>query len=127
MLTIPLIDNEQVVHAVDGRIFPTLSDIIMILIFAPALVIAPMLIIHNLFRPIIYVITTKRVLIHEPSGLVDAIDLTKIKHFRGGRKSLLIYADGKRLWLSRIPDAWHFEGVIRNVINKVEMMCKANI
>lgn len=117
---ISLGENEQVVMAVTGRVLPSLSDMILILSFAPAWFFAPLLILHHLFRPITYIITTERVLAIEPSGVVETIDLVEIVKFKGSRKSLLIHGIKSRLWLTRLPDAWHFETVICNVMDKVD-------
>lgn len=112
-------ENEQVVMAVAGRILPSLSDMILIFYFTPAWIFAPLLMLHHFFRPLTYVITTDRVLAIEPSGSFEAIELIEIVQFRGSRKSLVIYGIKNRLWLSRLPDAWHFETVICKVMDKV--------
>lgn len=116
--------NEQVVFAVEGRVLPSLSDFIFIIAFAPALYLAPLLMLHHLFRPISYVITTERILSIEPGNAPETIKLTEITRMKGSKKSLLIYGVKKRLWLSRLPDAWHFETIIRKVTEKIELAKK---
>lgn len=112
-------DDEQIVLAVDGRILPSLSDFTFIFLFAPAWFLAPLLIVHRLFRPITYIITTERVLAVEPNGVLQAIMLSEIDHMKGSRTSLMVFGNNKRLWLARLPDAWFFESVLGNVIEKM--------
>lgn len=114
-------ENEQVVTAVAGRILPSLSDLLLIFYFAPAWFFAPSLMLHHFFRPISYVITTDRVLALEPCGTIEAINLVDIVQFKGSRKTLILYGTKNRMWLSRLPDAWHFETVICNVMDKVKL------
>lgn len=112
-------ESEQLVFASKGRKVPTLADLSYILIFAQAWFLAPALAVHYHFRPLLYVITKKRVFAVAPDGILGSIEITDIARFKGSKKSLLLTGAGNRLWLSRLPDAWHFEAVIRNVIEKV--------
>ncbi|WP_299501979.1 hypothetical protein [uncultured Roseobacter sp.] len=101
-----VLDNdEQVVLTVDGRILPSITDYIFILLFAPMWFFAPLLVLHRLFRPVSYMITTKRVLVLEPSGQLDAIEIDEIAKMQGTKTALMISGDAKCLWLTRLPDA----------------------
>ena len=117
---INLNENEQVVLAVEGRTLPSLSDAIFVVIFAPALFLLPLLVLHRFFRPVSYLITTQRILVAEPEGQRDSLSLREISKIRGTRTSLMIYTTKHRMWLSRLPDAWYFENVINNLIEKIE-------
>ena len=112
-------ENEQVVLAVDGRILPSLSDVVFILLFDPQRILLPLLILHRIFRPITYFITTERILAVEPDGKLDEVQLGKIVKIRGTKTSLMVYSPENRLWLSRLPDAWFFETVVWKVVDKV--------
>lgn len=110
---------EQVVFAIEGRIVPSLNDLIWILAIAPAWIITSALILHRLFRPICYLITTQRVIAIEPNGGREDIYLSEITRTRGTKTSLMLIGAQKRLWLSRLPDAWFFEHLIGKTIEKV--------
>ncbi|MCA0857982.1 hypothetical protein [Phaeobacter italicus] len=111
---IVLNDGEQVVHAVHARILPTLTEVGVIALCAPlALVI--WLFVHRSFRSSTYVITTQRVLSVERSGVCDEVGIGDIQRLKTRRGAMMIYAGGKRLWLPRLPDGWHFETVLNNV------------
>ena len=90
-------ENEQVVFAVMGKALPSLSDAIWFMFFPLMTFFLPLLLIHRLFRPVAYMITTNRILVVEPEGLLDEIALNGIVKMRGTRTSLLIYADKKML------------------------------
>ncbi len=112
-------ENEQIVLAVDGRILPSLSDVIFILCFDPQQLLLPLLILHRIFRSITYVITTERIIAVEPDGKIDEIWLEKIVRMKGTKTSLMVHCLETKLWLSRLPDAWFFESVVWKVIDKV--------
>ncbi|TCS67667.1 hypothetical protein EDD52_101770 [Primorskyibacter sedentarius] len=111
--------HEQIVMAVDARIFPSLSDVIFITLFVPVWFFLLVPILHRIFRPITYIITTERILAVEPNGKSYGIGLDGITKMKGTKTSLMIYGAEDRLWLPRLPDAWFFESVVWNVVDKV--------
>ena len=126
---IELNEHEQVVLAIDGRIFPNLPEFIIYLIVFPlvafpAFFFVALLTIHRLFRPVSYVITTERVLVVEPGGMIDAIRLDQISKIKRKYTSLRVFGADRRLRLSRLPDARFFETVIWKVIAKVNEVDK---
>lgn len=96
-----------------------MADAIWIIGFSPAFFFLPLLTLHRLFRPVSYLLTTERLLVVEPEGEIDAIPIHQITKTRSKKTSLMIYGNGRRMWLSRLPDAWFFETVIWKVIDKV--------
>lgn len=112
-------EKEQIVLAVAGRIFPSLTDAIFIVGFAPALFFLPLLALHRAFRPVTYIVTTERILAVEPGGVVGSIDLRQVVKTKGTKTSLLVYGGNNRLWLSRLPDAWFFETVVWKVVKRL--------
>lgn len=84
-------ENEQMVLAVDGRALPSLSDMFAIFQFSPTWFMAPLIIIHRVFRLITYFITTERVFAVEPNGRLDTIELDEIVRMKGTRSSLMVY------------------------------------
>lgn len=116
---ISLDENEQIVLSVEGKILPSLTDAMFIVVFAPAWFILLLVTLHRAFRPITYIVTTERILAVEPRGIVDSISLNKVTKSRGTKTSLMVYGTENRLWLSRLPDAWFFETVVWKVIEKV--------
>ncbi|KIC41328.1 hypothetical protein RA27_10450 [Ruegeria sp. ANG-R] len=111
-------ENEQPVYAVRARLLPSLSDAILIAVIAPTLMMFPWVMIHFIFRRTIYVITTQRVVVLDAGGVVSEMCLSDIKNFRGSRTALLLRGARIKLWLPRLPDAWHFEDIIRRTIKK---------
>lgn len=107
------------VLAVAGRVLPTLNSAIWIWIFAPTVTLLPLLLFHRAWRSVTYIITTERVLIVEPQGVVDEIRLGEISKVRTSRASMMIYGQHRRFWLSRLPDGVFFASVIRNVTQAV--------
>lgn len=116
---VPLNENEQIVLSVAGKILPSLTDAIFIVVFAPAWFFLPLLTLHRTFRPITYIVTTDRILAVEPRGVINSIYLSKVTKTKGPKTSLMVYGTENRLWLSRLPDAWFFENVVWKVIEKV--------
>lgn len=112
-------ENEQVVIAIEGRILPTLNSAIWISMVVPVYLYLSLIIFHRFCRSVVYIVTTERVLVVEPQGIIDEIQLDEIVRIRTSRKSMMIYGQKKRLWLARIPDAIFFESLINNVIAKV--------
>ena len=108
-------ETEQLVHAVEGRILPTFSDFFWIVLFAPSLIFLVWLSVHRLFRSVTYIITTQRVLVVEPQGVVDEIQIKDIQRTRTRRRAMMIHGPSNRLWLSRLPDAWRFEAILERV------------
>lgn len=119
MSPILLNQDEQAVYAVKACVLPTLTDAILILIFAPTLMMFPWLVIHFAFRRTYYVITTQRVLVLDAGGVIGEARLSDIDRIRGSRSALMLMGADTRLWLPRLPDAWHFEGIITRVMAKV--------
>lgn len=105
--------------AVNGRVFPSIWDLFLIFAVSPTVVLVPWLTLHYMFRSVTYVITTERVLVVEPRGITDQIRIDQITRCRGSRKSLLIYGRSNRVWLPRLPDAWHFEAVILKLRDRI--------
>lgn len=116
---IMLNDGEQVVTAIEGSLLPSLSSAIWIYVVSPSTIFLPLLIFHRFWRSITYFVTTERVLIVEPHGIVGEIKLDEILKIRSSKTSMMIYGREKRLWLSRLPDALFFENLIVNVTEKV--------
>ncbi|AHB86008.1 hypothetical protein KQ247_11120 [Ruegeria pomeroyi] len=109
-----LSEAEQVVFTTHARIAPTLTELVIIVVFAPiALVI--WLFIHRSFRSTVYMITTKRVLVIEKQGIVDQIPIQDIQRVTGRRRSMMIYGSDTRLWLARLQDGWQFETILERV------------
>ncbi len=111
-------ENEQPVYAVQARSLPSLSDAILIAVFAPTLMMIPWVTLHFLFRRTLYVITTQRVIVLDSGGVMGEMCLSDIKHFRGSRTALLLRGKRQKLWVPRLPDAWYFEDIIRRSIKK---------
>jgi len=109
---ITLNENEQIVITCHGRIWLSLNNIIWILLFAPAYLFVPLLTLHHLFRPVCYIITTQRVLVVEPSSIIQSMDLNQIKKMSGSRTSLMLHSEENRMYLARLQDAWQFETII---------------
>ncbi|MEX0305391.1 MAG: hypothetical protein AB3N24_23475 [Leisingera sp.] len=107
-------EDEQLVYAVHARIAPTLTEVVVVVLCAPvALVI--WLFVHRAFRSATYVITTQRVLVVEKQGTCDEVEVSAIQRLKTRRGAMKIYAGGKRLWLPRLPDGWHFESILNKV------------
>ena len=117
--SVSLNKHEQIVLAVDARILPSLSDMMFITLFVPVWFFLLVPILHRIFRPITYIITTERILAVEPNGKFYGIGLDRIIKMKGTKTSLMVYGSKDRLWLPRLPDAWFFETVVWNVIDKV--------
>lgn len=114
-------DNEQFVFAVAARSLPTLGEFIAIGVVAPTLMLLPWLMVHRGFRRTVYVITTIRVIVAEPRALTGEIDLQDITRVRSNRTALVLHGkEGARLRVSRVPDAWYFETILRRVIRTTE-------
>ncbi|MFW8596223.1 hypothetical protein [Cribrihabitans neustonicus] len=108
-------DGEQVVLAVPARTLPTLNEMALILLFAPAALILYFLI-HRTFRRVAYVITTKRVLVLEPEGTAREIAIADIRRTRTLRGAMMVHgAGGAVLWLPRLRDGWQFDTVLTRV------------
>lgn len=116
---IELQTDEQIVHTIAASRLPTLTEIIFASAVFPFWLYGFLVFVHRLFRPLAYVITTRRVIVAEPNGTIDEIDLTTIKRMRGTRKALMIYGEINRVWLSRLPDARFAENLIRRVQKKM--------
>ncbi|MEO9780803.1 MAG: hypothetical protein ABJH07_22220 [Sedimentitalea sp.] len=109
-------NDEQIVFAAAARSFPTLWEIIVFVLFSPALAVLPALAVHYAFRRSVYVITTRRVLAIEPERVAGEMRLLDIVGFRGTRKALMIRSGSGCLWLSRLQDAWQFETIVKRVM-----------
>ncbi|WP_164661573.1 hypothetical protein [Tropicibacter sp. Alg240-R139] len=116
---VTLSEGEQIVFSEQSRVLPILKDAIYIAIFAPTLMLMPWLTVHRMFRRSVYLVTTQRVLVVEPDGVVGEIGVSDIVGFRGTRSSLLIIGGTSRLWLPRLHDAWRFETIVQRVIERV--------
>ena len=112
--SILLNEDEQLVYAVHARIAPTLTEIAVIVLCAPVALVV-WLFAHRVFRSATYVITTQRVLVVEKQGTSDGISIAEIQRVRTRRRAMMIYGGGKRLWLPRLPDGWHFEAILNKV------------
>jgi hypothetical protein len=112
-------EHEQIVLSVAGRLWPNLNDAIFI--FASAWFFLPILTLHRAFRPITYIVTTERILAVEPRRIAGSVYLDKVTKTYGTKTSLMVCGAEKRLWLSRLPDAWFFETVVWKVIEKVSL------
>lgn len=107
-------EGEQVVYAVHARIAPTLTEVAVIVLCAP-LAMVIWLFLHRGGRSSTYVITTRRVLSVERTGACSGVYINDIQHLKTRRGAMMIVAGGKRLWLPRLPDGWHFEAVLGKV------------
>jgi len=108
-------ETEQVVHVVHGRVLPSISDVVLIAVFSPTLMFLVWLSVHRFFRSVTYIVTTQRVLVVESQGIVGEMHLKEILRIKTLRKAMMIQGTSGRLWLSRLPDAWHFETTLEKV------------
>lgn len=108
-------EGEQVVQTIRGRVSPTISDLTLIVLFSPTLMLVIWLSLHRLFRPVTYILTTRRVLVMEPQSVVDEMAIKDIQRIRTLRNAMMIQSSSGPLWLSRLPDAWQFEATLEKV------------
>ncbi|AZV80249.1 hypothetical protein EBB79_01310 [Parasedimentitalea marina] len=108
-------EGEQRVQIIRGRVSPTISDLALIVLFSPTLMLVIWLSLHRLFRPVAYILTTQRVLVMEPQNVVGEIAIKDIQRIRTLRKAMMIQSPSSRLWLSRLPDAWQFEATLEKI------------
>ncbi|MEP1613480.1 MAG: hypothetical protein ABJL72_16360 [Roseobacter sp.] len=120
-------DKEQVVLAIEGRLLPSLSSAIWIVLVSPSTIFLPLLIFHRFWRSITYIVTTQRILIVERQGCVGEILLDEIVKIRASKTSMMVYGKSKKLWLSRLPDAYFFENLIMNVVEKIHQQRSPNV
>lgn len=113
-------DGEQVVHAAQARRWP--DPILLIFSLFYLKILLTFLLaqsIHRLFRPQIYMITTQRVLIAEPEGIIAEMPLSEITKTRGSRRRLMIYGTQGRIWMNRQEDGWRFRDTLHNTLNRL--------
>lgn len=112
--------DEQIVFATKGIVIPGLHDAWFWILFLIAPFIAIPICIHRAFRPVAYLVTTRRIIITEPDGIVQSLSLSEVNRSRGTRSALMIYGPSTRMWLNRLEDAWQFEAIMWKTIEKVE-------
>lgn len=113
-------EEEQVVLAVQARRFPNVRDFILVFVlFKYFLMFLLAQSIHRVFRPQVYIITTQRVLIVEPEGILCEMPIGEIVKTRGGQGNLMIYGRRQRIWMNRLEAGWQFRDTLLNVQRKM--------
>jgi hypothetical protein len=115
---IELSDDEQVVLAVKGMVIPVWKSHATHLIFVALFPLILLVYLHRFFRPIAYMITTKRVIALDQNTTLQAIHLKELERIRCGPQGMMLYAGSQKMWLSRIQDTKQFEATIQNVRRK---------